>query len=169
MNDSASSAAASASGDAPTLPGEGVVCAWSDNRGFRTALDVAGHALVADEPVSVGGTDAGPSPYGLISAALASCTAMTLHSYAKLKRLPVTGIRVQVRHSKVHELDCEQVAADASPQGKADGARIDRLERVIRIDGELDEAVRKRMLQVADRCPVHRTLQGDVRIVTTTE
>ena len=73
---------------------EGEALAVSDNAGFRTEVNIAGHALVVDEPVAVGGTDQGPSPYGLISAALASCTAMTLHMYAKHKQLPLTGIRV---------------------------------------------------------------------------
>ena len=89
----------------PAADAEGTALAISDNRGFRTTLQVGGHALVADEPIAVGGTDAGPSPYGLISAALASCTAMTLHLYAKHKQLPVTGIRVSVTHAKVHERD----------------------------------------------------------------
>lgn len=139
--------------------GEGEAFAHSDNRGFRTPMNVAGHALVADEPVAVGGTDQGPSPYGLISAALAACTAMTLHSYAKLKQLPVRDIRVLVRHDKVHEADCQRCEEDA-------GARIDQLERRIWIDGDISDAVRERMLQIADRCPVHRTLHGTVRIVT---
>lgn len=143
---------------APVL-GEGDALAQSDNRGFRTGLDVAGHALVADEPVAVGGTDAGPSPYGLVSAALASCTAMTLHGYAARKQLAVTGIRVLVRHAKVHEADCAQCEDSAA-------ARIDRLERTIWIDGDVPEAARQRLLQIAERCPVHRTLEGSVRIVT---
>lgn len=138
--------------------GEGEAFAHSDNRSFRTPLNIAGHPLVADEPVAVGGTDQGPSPYGLISAALASCTAMTLHSYAKLKQLPVHDIRVLVRHDKVHELDCEH-CDDAD-------AKIDQLERTIWIDGEVSDTVRERLLQIADRCPVHRTLDGSVRIVT---
>ena len=143
----------------PQSLGEGEALAISDNTGFRTEVDVAGHALVVDEPVAVGGTDAGPSPYGLVSAALASCTAMTLHLYARRKALAVAGIRVLVRHSKVHEADCEQCEKD-------DAARIDRLERTIWIEGELPEAVRARLLQIAEHCPVHRTLQGTVRIVT---
>lgn len=142
--------------------GEGEALATSDHRGFRTAMNVAGHGFVADEPVAVGGTDQGPSPYGLISAALASCTAMTLHSYAKLKQLPVTAIRVVVRHGKVHERDCEQ--SDTDP-----GARIDRLERQIWIDGDVPDATRARLLEIADRCPVHRTLHGTIRIVTRAE
>lgn len=144
---------------APPANAEGVALAVSDNRGFRTELQVGGHALVADEPVAVGGTDAGPSPYGLVSAALASCTAMTLHMYARRKQLPVTGIRVQVAHAKVHELDCETCERDT-------GAKIDRLERTVWVEGELPEDSRQRLLEIAERCPVHRTLQGAVRIVT---
>lgn len=142
----------------PTRLAEGEALAHSDNRGFRTGLEVAGHALVADEPVAVGGTDAGPSPYGLVSAALASCTAMTLHMYARRKALPVTGIHVLVRHARVHEEDCEHCGQSA--------ARIDRLERTVWIEGEVDDAARTRLLQIAESCPVHRTLQGGVRIVT---
>ena len=143
---------------APAL-GEGAALAQSDNRGFRTTLDVAGHPLVADEPRAVGGTDAGPSPYGLVSAALASCTAMTLHAYAKRKQLPVTGIRVLVRHAKVHATDCEDCEDSA-------GARIDRLESTIWIEGDIPDAARQRLLQIAGHCPVHRTLAGSVQIVT---
>lgn len=142
---------------APTREGEAY--AVSDNTGFRTTLDIAGHPAVADEPVPLGGTDQGPSPYGMLSAALAACTAMTLHSYAKLKAFPVTGIRVLVRHDKVHEVDCEHCENDA-------GAKVDRLQRTIWIDGDLAPAARERLLQMAERCPVHRTLQGAVRIVT---
>ncbi|HJW45290.1 MAG TPA: OsmC family protein [Lysobacter sp.] len=141
--------------------GEGEAFAHSDNRSFRTPLNVAGHPFVADEPVAVGGTDQGPSPYGLISAALASCTAMTLHSYAALKQLPVADIRVLVRHNKVHEVDSEHCEDDAA-------AKIDQLERTIWIDGDLPDGARERMMQIADRCPVHRTLHGTVRIVTRT-
>ena len=138
--------------------GEGEAFAHSDNTGFRTAMNIGGHALVVDEPVAVGGTDAGPSPYGLVSAALASCTAMTLHMYARRKELAVTDIRVVVRHRKVHEQDCEDCTDP--------GARIDHLERVIWLDGALEPAQRERMLEIADRCPVHRTLEGGVRIET---
>lgn len=148
-------------GSAPPAHAEGEALAQSDNRGFRTALQVGGHPLVADEPLAVGGTDAGPSPYGLVSGALAACTAMTLHAYASRKHLPITDIRVLVRHAKVHESDCEQCEASNT-------ARIDQLERTIWIQGDIPDATRQRLLQIADRCPVHRTLQGSVRIVTRT-
>jgi putative redox protein len=146
----------------PSPATEGTAIAHSDNRGFRTTLDVAGYALVADEPIAVGGTDEGPSPYGLLSASLAACTAMTLHAYAKMKRLAIRDIHVTVRHDKVHERDCENCEQDA-------GAMVDRLERTIRIDGDLADEARARMLQIAERCPIHRTLAAGVKIVTRTD
>lgn len=139
--------------------GEGEVLAQSDNLGFRTTLNIAGHPFVADEPIAVGGTDRGPSPYGLISAALASCTAMTLHSYSKRKGLPLRDIRVVVRHSNMHVIDCEHCVEDT-------GAKVDQLERTIWIDGDLTDAVRERLMQIADSCPAHRSLRGGMHIVT---
>ena len=137
---------------------EGEAFAHSDNRSFRTPMNIGGHGLVADEPVAVGGGDEGPSPYGLVSAALASCTAMTLHMYATRKQLAVRDIRVLVRHRKVHEKDCEDC-----PESDV---KIDHLERVVWLDGDLTDAQRTRMLEIADRCPVHRTLHGSVRVET---
>lgn len=138
---------------------EGEAVAHSDNTSFVTRLDIAGHTMIADEPIEVGGTDTGPSPYGLLSGALATCTAMTLHAYAKMKSLPVTDIRVKVKHEKIHEVDCENCEQD-------DKAKIDRLERTISIEGDIDDKARERMMQIADRCPVHRTLSSQIRIVT---
>lgn len=138
---------------------EGEVFAHSDNKGFKTSLNIGGHPLIADEPVEVGGTDAGPSPYGLLSAALASCTAMTLHAYAKLKSLPVTDIRVHVKHEKVHELDCENCERDEK-------AMVDCLKRTIWIDGDIDDKARERLMGIANKCPVHRTLSKQVQILT---
>jgi putative redox protein len=143
----------------PVILAEGEVMAHSDNTSFVTTLDVAGHPMVADEPISVGGTDKGPSPYGLLSAALASCTTMTLHTYAKAKRYDVTDIRVRVKHEKVHETDCENCELDP-------GAKVDTLTRTIWIEGALDDKARERMMQIAEKCPVHRTLGGPIRIVT---
>jgi putative redox protein len=145
--------------DASKALGEGEARAHSDNQSYYTTLDVAGHALCTDEPIAAGGTDRGPSPYGLLSAALASCTAMTLHAYAKLKSLPVRDIRVFVRHDKVHEVDCEHCEDNPS-------AKVDQLERTIWIEGDLSDSVRERLMQIADRCPLHRTLSAGVRIRT---
>lgn len=137
----------------------GDVVALTPVDGFRTDINANGHRLVADEPVSVpGGTDEGPSPYDLLSAALASCTTMTLKMYAAHKKLPVSDFTVTVRHGKIHAEDCEHCETKSG--------RIDRFERVLAFTGELTEEQRERLLYIADRCPVHRTLHGEVDVVT---
>jgi len=132
------------------------VTARTGRRGFVTPLASGTHVLVADEPESAGGSDRGPSPYDLLSAALASCTSMTLQMYARHKGLALEQARVTVTHAKVHAADCEQCETKTG--------RIDRFEREIALDGELDPATRQRLLEIADRCPVHRTLEGEVEI-----
>jgi uncharacterized OsmC-like protein/pimeloyl-ACP methyl ester carboxylesterase len=126
--------------------------------GFQTRIDAGGHALLADEPAAVGGSNLGPSPYGLLSAALAACTTMTLRMYADRKKLPLAAVTVRVRHNKIHAEDC----ADCET---ATG-RLDQFERTVEFEGHLDADQRKRMLEIADRCPVHRTLHGEVRVTT---
>lgn len=116
------------------------------------------HHLMADEPADMGGTDRGPSPYGLLAAALGACTTMTMRMYARRKGWPVTQISVDVDHEKIH-------AADADAKGKA--ARIDRFRRTIRLDGALTEDQRARLLAIADKCPVHRTLEAGAQVETT--
>jgi putative redox protein len=113
------------------------------------------HHLLADEPASVGGTDLGPTPYGLVAAGLGACTAMTLRLYARRKGLKMAHASVEVTHDKVH-------AADAG----ADGARIDVFRRVVRITGDLTADERARLMEIADKCPVHRTLESGARIET---
>ena len=125
---------------------------------FRTELNVAGHPLVADEPKSVGGTAAGPTPYDLLSAALASCTTMTLMMYARHKGIDLDAVTVRVRHDKIHAKDCEDCETAAG--------RIDEFLREIVIDGGLSDEQRQRMLEIADRCPVHRTLHAEVKVRT---
>ncbi|MEO1202363.1 MAG: alpha/beta fold hydrolase [Pseudomonadota bacterium] len=136
--------------------GEVVARTWID--GFRTELKTADHALVADEPAGVGGSNAGPSPYDLLSAALAACTTMTLKMYASFKKLPLTSATVRVSHDKIHAEDC----ADCETQ---DG-KIDEFRRVLELEGDLDDEQRQRMLEIADRCPVHRTLHGEIKVRT---
>jgi putative redox protein len=126
--------------------------------GFRTGVAVRQHTLVADEPVAVGGTDEGPTPYDLLGAALGTCTAMTLRMYADRKQWPLEGITVHVEHDRIHAQDC------AECETKDD--HIDRLRRTITLDGALDDAQRERLLAIADRCPVHRTLEGEIVIAT---
>jgi putative redox protein len=113
------------------------------------------HHLQADEPASVGGTDLGPTPYGLVAAGLGACTAMTLRLYARKKRLKLAHVAVEVTHDKVH-------AADAGDQG----SRIDVFRRVVRITGDLTPEERARLMEIADKCPVHRTLEAGARIET---
>ncbi|MBN1240220.1 MAG: alpha/beta fold hydrolase [Gammaproteobacteria bacterium] len=138
--------------------GEGAAIAATGATGFATEIVAAGHELVADEPVSLGGSDLGPTPYGLLSAALASCTSMTLQMYARRKGLALGTARVSVRHSRIHASDC---AGCETREGK-----VDRFERELTLTGDLDEAARQRLAEIADRCPVHRTLQREVLIET---
>ena len=125
---------------------------------FTTELQVATHRMVADEPAGKGGNGLGPSPYDLLAAALASCTSMTLKMYAARKTLPLESVTVSVRHGKVHIDDCADCTSDAS--------HIDEFRRVISLEGDLDERQRQRLLEIADKCPVHRTLESEIRIRT---
>ena len=114
------------------------------------------HHVLADEPQSYGGTDRGMSPYGFLSAGLGACTSMTLRMYARRKGWPLAHVRVDVTHDKVHAQD----AAAAGPE------QVDRFTRVIHLEGELDTEQRARLLEMADRCPVHRTLERQAHIET---
>jgi uncharacterized OsmC-like protein/pimeloyl-ACP methyl ester carboxylesterase len=138
---------------------EGEVTARTWSSGFRTEVRIGPHALTADEPASFGGTDAGPSPYGLLAAALATCTTMTLKMYASHKKLDLESATVRVTHGKVHAKDC----ADC----ESEGGKIDEFRRELSLTGELTDEQRKRMLEIADKCPVHRTLHGEVKVRTT--
>ena len=133
-------------------------------RGLRTEALANGFALTLDEPVSVGGTDTGPTPYDCLGTALGACTSMTLRMYADRKGWPLEAITVGVRHAKVH---AEDSAVDsAEPSAGSRPARLDHFEREITLEGDLDESQRQRLLEIANRCPVHRTLEGEVRIET---
>jgi putative redox protein len=122
--------------------------------GLRTEMEAGGHALVADEPESLGGTDAGPTPYDLLLAALSGCTAMTLRMYADRKGWPLESVTVRLSQDRIHAKDCEECETEEG--------RIDRIEREVELEGSLDEKQRRRLLEVADMCPVHRTLKGEV-------
>lgn len=125
---------------------------------FQTEIVSGPHRLLADEPASVGGTNLGPTPYDLLSAALASCTSMTLRMYAEHKGLDLRSSTVRVQHGKTHARDCEDCETK-------DG-RVDEFLRELSFDGELSDAERKRLVEIADRCPVHRTLHGEVKVRT---
>jgi len=134
------------------------VVATTGADGFRTTIRAHGHPLVADEPAGVGGTNAGPTPYGLLASALASCTSMTLQMYARRKGLALESAGVSVRHAKIHAQDCEHCETQTG--------KIDRFDRVISMTGNLSAEERSRLLEIADRCPVHRTLTGEIDIQT---
>jgi putative redox protein len=139
----------------PGAAGEVVV---SEIAGFAQEITARKHRLRADEPVAVGGTDTGPSPYELLLAALGACTSMTLRLYAQRKSLPVDGIRVRLRHSKIHAVDCAECETK-------DG-KIDNIERIIEVLGDLTQEQRDRLLQIADLCPVHRTMESEIHVST---
>ena len=128
--------------------------------GFRQEVHMENHTLTMDEPISVpGGTDTGPNPYEMLLAALGACTSMTLRMYASHKKLPLEGVQVKLRHSRMHAADCKDCETKIG--------KIDRIDREIVLKGALTEAQRDRMLEIADRCPVHRTLTSEIRIVST--
>ena len=147
-----------------------VVVAETAQGPFLNHVVVGQHRLLADEPASMGGSDAGPAPYDFLGAALGSCTSMTLRMYADRKKLPLDRIIVEVSHGKVHADDCLECAEnDAVFSGIADGRTnmISRFERVITLEGDdLTAADRDKLLAIADKCPVHRTLENASVIAT---
>ncbi|MEO1092944.1 MAG: bifunctional alpha/beta hydrolase/OsmC family protein [Pseudomonadota bacterium] len=143
----------------PTAPPEGVVRACeADPAGFLQEVRAGQHHLVADEPRSYGGTDLGMSPYQLLAAALATCTSMTIRMYARKKGIALEHVGVDVTHDKIHAADCGSCETTES--------KVDRLSRVVHLQGELDDATRAQLLAIADRCPVHRTLESEILIET---
>jgi uncharacterized OsmC-like protein/alpha-beta hydrolase superfamily lysophospholipase len=125
---------------------------------FAQEIRVGRHRLIADEPVAYGGADGGPTPYDLLVAALGACTSMTLRLYAAAKKLPLDHVSVQLKHEKIHAKDC--MDCDTKEE------KIDRIEREIQLEGALNDDQRRRLLEIADRCPVHRTLMSKVSVQT---
>lgn len=137
----------------------GVVLVRGSAAGFPQEITAGRHRLVSDEPVAQGGTDTGPSPYDLLLAALGACTSMTIALYARRKGWPLTEVSVQLRHHRVHAQDC----ADCETN---DETLLDLIERDVSVVGELSQDQRARIMEIADRCPVHRTLTSEVKIQT---
>jgi len=139
-------------------PAEGLVVVSEDGSGsFAQDVRVGKHRLIADEPEPTG-TDTGPSPYDYLLAALGSCTSMTVRMYAERKKWDLDKVTVTLRHSRKHAQDCADCDTSAT--------HMDHIERVIRFDGDLDDDQRQRLLEIADKCPVHRTLHSDIAIDT---
>lgn len=125
---------------------------------FQQQVRIGPHRLLADEPVAVGGMDSGPTPYDLLLAGLGACTAMTLRLYADAKGIPLARVAVALTHAKTYATDC---ANCATKEGK-----IDRIERVLTLEGDLDAQTRAKLLAIADKCPVHRTLASETWVET---
>ena len=126
--------------------------------GFAQEIHARRHRIVADEPVSAGGKDTGLSPYDLLLAALGACTSITVGMYARRKSWPLEEVTVHLRHSKIHATDCAECETK-------DGM-LDRIERDIHFAGPLTEEQRSKLLEIANKCPVHRTLTSEIDIVT---
>jgi uncharacterized OsmC-like protein/alpha-beta hydrolase superfamily lysophospholipase len=125
---------------------------------FQQTVTMGPHKMLADEPVTAGGQDSGPGPYDFVLAGLGACTSMTMRMYADRKSLPLERVTVTLQHSKIHAEDCAECETKAG--------MLDQIDRVIGIEGALDADQRKRLMEIADKCPVHRTLTSEVRIVT---
>lgn len=119
-----------------------------ETTGLAQEIELGRHRLRGDEPAAQGGTDTGPAPYDLLLAALGSCTSMTLTLYARRKQWPLRSVRVELRHAKVPR----------------EGGSVDRIERSIALEGPLDDEQRARLLEIANKCPVHRTLTSQIEI-----
>ncbi len=137
---------------------QGVVVSANTKQGFLCKVQANGHVFVADEPKSMGGTNFGPSPYDFLGAALGSCTAMTLNMYARHKKIDLNSVSVNVAHTRIHAKDCEDCESDTG--------KVDVLSREIELEGNLSAEQRERILQIADRCPVHKTLENEIKITS---
>ena len=143
------------------VPGEtprNVVVRETRNGKFQQTVSIGPHRMLADEPVAAGGEDSGPGPYDFVLAGLGACTSMTLRLYAERKSLPLERVTVTLKHSKIHAEDCADCETKAG--------MLDRIERVIAMEGALDAEARRKLMEIADKCPVHRTLTSEIHIVT---
>jgi uncharacterized OsmC-like protein/esterase/lipase len=139
-------------------PIEGVLVAETGNGKFEQSVVAGQHRYLADEPVSAGGNGTGPSPYEYLLAALGACTSMTIRIYAEHKKLPLRRVAVRLKHDKIHAVDCENCE---TREGK-----IDRIDREVTLEGDLSAEQRARLMEIADKCPVHRTLHSEIDVRT---
>jgi len=135
-----------------------VVVRETRNSKFQQDVAVGPHHLLADEPVAAGGEDTGLGPYDFVLAGLGACTSMTMRLYAERKSLPLERVTVTLKHSKIHAEDCAECETKTG--------MLDQIDRVIAMEGTLDAEQRKKLMEIADKCPVHRTLTSEIRIVT---
>lgn len=140
-------------------PPRGTVIVTETGEGkFHQWVRAGRHTLSADEPIEFGGQDGGPSPYDYLLASLGACTSMTVRMYADRKGFPLQRVGVRLTHSRIHAKDC---AACETKEGK-----VDHIERVLELEGDLSEEQREKLLEIANKCPVHRTLTSEIRIET---
>ena len=125
---------------------------------FQQTVSIGPHRMLADEPIAAGGEDSGPGPYDFVLAGLGACTSMTMRLYADRKSLPLERTTVTLKHNKIHAQDCAECETKEG--------MLDQIDLVIGMEGNLDAEQRKRLLEIADKCPVHRTLTSEIRIVT---
>lgn len=135
-----------------------VIVTESGTGKFTQTITAGNHTLTADEPASVGGNDAGPSPYDFLLAGLGACTAMTIRMYANLKNIPLQKVTVELHHEKRYEEDCVNCDNNQS--------KMDHIDRSIKLEGALTPEQRDKLLEIANKCPVHRTLTSRIVIAT---
>jgi uncharacterized OsmC-like protein/alpha/beta superfamily hydrolase len=145
-----------AASEAATTEPRSVVVTETGVGKFQQTIRAGRHSLVADEPVDVGGLDSGPGPYDLLLAALGACTSMTLRLYADRKQLPLERTSVKLTHSRIHAADCETCETKEG--------MLDRIDKEITVEGQLDADARARLLEIAEKCPVNRTLKSEIDI-----
>jgi len=138
--------------------GLGEVVVSGSAAGFVQEILAGPHRMIGDEPASAGGTDRGPSPYDFLLAALGSCTSMTVGMYARRNGWPLENVTVNLRHSRIHASDCAECDTKEG--------MVDRIERDIHFAGNLTPEQRSRLLEIANKCPVHRTLTSEINIRT---
>jgi putative redox protein len=135
-----------------------VVVRETRNSKFQQTISAGPHRMLADEPIAAGGEDTGPGPYDFVLAGLGACTSMTMRLYADRKSLPLERVTVTLKHSKIHAQDCAECETKVG--------MLDQIERVIAMEGNLDVEQRKKLMEIADKCPVHRTLTSEIHIIT---
>jgi putative redox protein len=125
---------------------------------FQQRVSIGPHRLLADEPVAAGGEDSGLGPYDFVLAGLGACTSMTMRLYADRKSMPLDRVTVTLKHNKIHAQDCAECETRAG--------MLDQIDLLIAMEGDLDAEQRKKLMEIADKCPVHRTLTSEIHIVT---
>ena len=145
------------SGTAPIIE-SGHVLVTEQNKEFTRKIYTQDHQIIADEPLSANGSNLGPNPYELLLAALGACTSMTMRMYATRKKLSLDNIEVTMKHDHIHAEDCSDCDAKTG--------LVDKIEKTIKLEGNLTDAERQRILEIADMCPVHKTLHNEIQIKT---